>query len=145
MLFLASYCSYVRTSIFGRCLGPPSHCYVATSTGLVVPILHVCCILSRWANKNSSLRCSSRMCGMGCICRMLFSSFMSSNFRIHLSFWRILSRLAYDNTMQTYDVLRILNPDSTFNATKYDEYSPLYLSWASLCACLLVLTLPWCL
>ncbi|KAJ3720197.1 OPT oligopeptide transporter [Lentinula guzmanii] len=40
----------------------------------------------------------------------------------------ILSRSAYDNTMQTYDVLRILNPDSTFNATKYDEYSPVYLS-----------------
>ncbi|KAJ4477681.1 small oligopeptide transporter, partial [Lentinula edodes] len=40
----------------------------------------------------------------------------------------ILSRSAFDNTMQTYDVLRILNPDSTFNATKYDEYSPLYLS-----------------
>ncbi|KAH7881628.1 OPT oligopeptide transporter [Lentinula edodes] len=43
----------------------------------------------------------------------------------------ILSRSAYDNTMQTYDVLRILNPDSTFNATKYDEYSPLYLSFGS--------------
>ncbi|KAJ3783364.1 OPT oligopeptide transporter [Lentinula aff. detonsa] len=40
----------------------------------------------------------------------------------------ILSRSAYDNTMQTYDVLRILNPDSTFNETKYDEYSPVYLS-----------------
>ncbi|KAJ3868065.1 small oligopeptide transporter [Lentinula novae-zelandiae] len=43
----------------------------------------------------------------------------------------ILSRSAFDNTMQTYDVLRILNPDSTFNATKYDEYSPLYLSFGS--------------
>ncbi|KAJ4485254.1 OPT oligopeptide transporter [Lentinula aciculospora] len=40
----------------------------------------------------------------------------------------ILSRSAYDDTMQTYDVLRILNPDSTFNATKYDQYSPVYLS-----------------
>ncbi|KAJ3751338.1 OPT oligopeptide transporter protein-domain-containing protein, partial [Lentinula detonsa] len=46
----------------------------------------------------------------------------------------ILSRSAYDNTMQTYDVLRILNPDSTFNATKYDEYSPVYLSYVLFCA-----------
>ncbi|KIK65895.1 hypothetical protein GYMLUDRAFT_38376 [Collybiopsis luxurians FD-317 M1] len=40
----------------------------------------------------------------------------------------VLSRQAYDNQMNRYNVTRILNPDATFNATKYEEYSPMYLS-----------------
>ncbi|KAF5385559.1 hypothetical protein D9757_006749 [Collybiopsis confluens] len=42
----------------------------------------------------------------------------------------VLSRQAYNSTMQTYEVHKILNPDATFNATKYEEYGPLYLSYA---------------
>ncbi|KAF8839866.1 small oligopeptide transporter [Paxillus ammoniavirescens] len=38
------------------------------------------------------------------------------------------SRTSFDNTGATYNVTRILNPDGTFNATAYHEYSPLLLS-----------------
>ncbi|KIJ63337.1 hypothetical protein HYDPIDRAFT_29591 [Hydnomerulius pinastri MD-312] len=38
------------------------------------------------------------------------------------------SRTSFDNTGAEYDVSRILNPDGTFNATAYHEYSPLMLS-----------------
>ncbi|KIK94588.1 hypothetical protein PAXRUDRAFT_827828 [Paxillus rubicundulus Ve08.2h10] len=37
-------------------------------------------------------------------------------------------RTSFDNTGATYNVTRILNPDRTFNATAYHEYSPLLLS-----------------
>ncbi|TCD68598.1 hypothetical protein EIP91_010389 [Steccherinum ochraceum] len=40
----------------------------------------------------------------------------------------MLSRGAFDNTGKDYDVLRILNPDYTFNLEKYKAYSPLFLS-----------------
>ncbi|KAF5319633.1 hypothetical protein D9619_008684 [Psilocybe cf. subviscida] len=38
------------------------------------------------------------------------------------------SSTSYDNTGKKYNVLKIVNPDSTFNQEKYDAYSPLYLS-----------------
>ncbi|KIJ17039.1 PF03169 OPT oligopeptide transporter protein [Paxillus involutus ATCC 200175] len=38
------------------------------------------------------------------------------------------TRTSFDNTGATYNVTRILNPDGTFNATAYHEYSPLLLS-----------------
>jgi OPT family small oligopeptide transporter len=40
----------------------------------------------------------------------------------------ISSRKSYDNRGKTYNVTRILNPDSTFNEEAYKAYSPLYLS-----------------
>ncbi|KAF4623380.1 hypothetical protein D9613_001379 [Agrocybe pediades] len=40
----------------------------------------------------------------------------------------ISSRTSYDNTFKTYNVTRILNPDSTINLEAYHNYSPLYLS-----------------
>ncbi|KAE9404412.1 OPT oligopeptide transporter [Gymnopus androsaceus JB14] len=46
----------------------------------------------------------------------------------HGSYMPILSRSAFDNTMKTYNVSKILNSDYTFNATLYENYSPIYLS-----------------
>jgi OPT family small oligopeptide transporter len=43
-------------------------------------------------------------------------------------FMPVSSRISYDNTAQTYNVTRILNPDNTFNAEAYEAYSPLFLS-----------------
>lgn len=43
-------------------------------------------------------------------------------------FMPISSRTSFDNTGNTYDVSRILNPDSTINLEKYRAYSPLFLS-----------------
>jgi OPT family small oligopeptide transporter len=40
----------------------------------------------------------------------------------------ISSRKSYDNRGKTYNVTKILNPDSTFNEEAYKAYSPLYLS-----------------
>ncbi|KDQ52977.1 hypothetical protein JAAARDRAFT_137861, partial [Jaapia argillacea MUCL 33604] len=40
----------------------------------------------------------------------------------------ISSRKSYDNTLSSYNVTRILNPDSTLNYEKYLAYSPLFLS-----------------
>ncbi|KDQ52957.1 hypothetical protein JAAARDRAFT_61547 [Jaapia argillacea MUCL 33604] len=40
----------------------------------------------------------------------------------------ISSRTSYDNTMASYNVTRILNPDSTLNYEQYLAYSPLFLS-----------------
>ncbi|PPR08054.1 hypothetical protein CVT24_010853 [Panaeolus cyanescens] len=40
----------------------------------------------------------------------------------------ISSRTSYDNTGHSYNVSRILNPDSTFNLEEYKAYSPLFLS-----------------
>ena len=40
----------------------------------------------------------------------------------------ISSRTSFDNTGASYDVSRILNPDSTINLEKYHSYSPLFLS-----------------
>jgi len=40
----------------------------------------------------------------------------------------ISSRISYDNTMQTYNVTRILTPESTFDLQAYLNYSPLFLS-----------------
>ncbi|KIJ67169.1 hypothetical protein HYDPIDRAFT_37757 [Hydnomerulius pinastri MD-312] len=42
----------------------------------------------------------------------------------------ISSRSAFDNTGGPYNVSVILNPDSSFNVTAYEEYSPLFLSTA---------------
>lgn len=39
----------------------------------------------------------------------------------------ISSSTSFDNTGNKYQVLKIVNPDSTFNQEKYDAYSPLYL------------------
>lgn len=41
---------------------------------------------------------------------------------------RILSRTSYDNTGGTYDVMRILTPESTIDLEAYHSYSPLFLS-----------------
>ena len=43
-------------------------------------------------------------------------------------FMPISSRTSFDNTGASYDVSRILNPDSTINLEKYHSYSPLFLS-----------------
>lgn len=43
-------------------------------------------------------------------------------------FLPIMSRTSYDNTGAPYDVTAILGTDGTFNATAYEEYSPLFLS-----------------
>jgi len=43
-------------------------------------------------------------------------------------FMPISSRISYDNTMQTYNVTRILTPESTFDLQAYLNYSPLFLS-----------------
>ncbi|KAF9530830.1 OPT oligopeptide transporter [Crepidotus variabilis] len=43
-------------------------------------------------------------------------------------YFPISSRTSYTNTGKKYDVLEILNEDSTFNQEKYSAYSPLYLS-----------------
>ncbi|TFK67680.1 OPT oligopeptide transporter [Pluteus cervinus] len=43
-------------------------------------------------------------------------------------FMPISSRISYDNTGNTYNVTRILNPDSTINLEAYHNYSPLFLS-----------------
>ncbi|KII86297.1 hypothetical protein PLICRDRAFT_177860 [Plicaturopsis crispa FD-325 SS-3] len=43
-------------------------------------------------------------------------------------FMPISSRISYDNTGATYNVTRILNPDSTINMEAYKQYSPLFLS-----------------
>ncbi|KAA1468341.1 small oligopeptide transporter [Dentipellis sp. KUC8613] len=43
-------------------------------------------------------------------------------------FMPISSRTSYDNTMQSYNVTRILNADSTLNEEEYHKYSPLFLS-----------------
>ncbi|KAF9042221.1 small oligopeptide transporter [Panaeolus papilionaceus] len=43
-------------------------------------------------------------------------------------FMPISSRTSYDNTGGSYNVTRILNPDSTFNLEEYKAYSPLFLS-----------------
>jgi OPT family small oligopeptide transporter len=40
----------------------------------------------------------------------------------------ISSSSSFDNTGKKYQVLKIVNPDTTFNQEKYDAYSPLYLS-----------------
>lgn len=40
----------------------------------------------------------------------------------------ILARETFDNTGNSYDVLRILTPEMTFNQTAYEAYSPLFLS-----------------
>ena len=40
----------------------------------------------------------------------------------------ILSSDTYDNTGASYDVLRVLTPEMTFNETAYKEYSPLMIS-----------------
>ncbi|PBK98438.1 OPT oligopeptide transporter [Armillaria gallica] len=40
----------------------------------------------------------------------------------------ISSRGAYDNTGASYNVTRIINPDTTFNEEQYQAYSPLFLS-----------------
>ena len=40
----------------------------------------------------------------------------------------ISSSSSFDNTGKKYNVLKIVNPDTTFNQEKYDAYSPLYLS-----------------
>jgi OPT family small oligopeptide transporter len=40
----------------------------------------------------------------------------------------ISSRISYDNMLQTYNVTRILTPESTFDAAAYHSYSPLFLS-----------------
>lgn len=38
------------------------------------------------------------------------------------------SRTSYDNTGASYNITRIINPDSSFNITAYQGYSPLFLS-----------------
>jgi OPT family small oligopeptide transporter len=43
-------------------------------------------------------------------------------------FMPVSSRTSYDNTGNTYNVTRILNPDNTFNQEAYENYSPLFLS-----------------
>jgi len=43
-------------------------------------------------------------------------------------FMPISSRISYDNQMNTYDVKRILTPESTINLEAYHSYSPLFLS-----------------
>lgn len=40
----------------------------------------------------------------------------------------ISSRISFDNTGQSYNVTAIVNPDATFNAEQYLNYSPLFLS-----------------
>lgn len=40
----------------------------------------------------------------------------------------ISSSTSYDNTGKKYQVLKIINSDTTFNQEKYDAYSPLFLS-----------------
>lgn len=42
----------------------------------------------------------------------------------------ISSRTSFDNTQNTYNVTRILTSDSTFNATAYKEYSPIFIPTA---------------
>jgi OPT family small oligopeptide transporter len=42
----------------------------------------------------------------------------------------ISSRTSYDNTQHTYNVTRILTSESTFNATAYEEYSPIFIPTA---------------
>ncbi|KAG6330905.1 hypothetical protein ID866_8186 [Astraeus odoratus] len=42
----------------------------------------------------------------------------------------IQSRLVYDNTLNEYDVNRVLTPEATFNKAAYDAYSPLFMSLA---------------
>ncbi|KAI0073570.1 OPT superfamily oligopeptide transporter [Panus rudis PR-1116 ss-1] len=44
-----------------------------------------------------------------------------------LAYFPMLANSPYDRTGNPYDISRVLNPDSTFNATAFDEYSPLYL------------------
>ncbi len=41
---------------------------------------------------------------------------------------RISSRTSYDNTFNTYNVTRILTPESTIDLEAYHSYSPLFLS-----------------
>ncbi|KAE9403059.1 OPT oligopeptide transporter [Gymnopus androsaceus JB14] len=43
-------------------------------------------------------------------------------------FMPISSRISYDNTMQTYNVTRILKDDTTIDLDAYHAYSPLFLS-----------------
>jgi OPT family small oligopeptide transporter len=43
-------------------------------------------------------------------------------------FMPISSRTSYDNTMQAYNVTRILKPDSTIDLEAYHSYSPLFIS-----------------
>ena len=45
---------------------------------------------------------------------------------------RIMSRLAYDNTGQHYNVTKILRDDTTLDIDKYRAYSPLFLPYACL-------------
>ncbi|KAI9572533.1 OPT oligopeptide transporter protein-domain-containing protein [Boletus coccyginus] len=51
----------------------------------------------------------------------------------------ILSRHVFDNTMQPYNVTRILTPDLTLNMEAYESYSPLYMSYVLLFFFLLIL------
>ena len=41
-----------------------------------------------------------------------------------------MSRLAYDNTGQHYNVTKILRDDTTLDIDKYRAYSPLFLPYA---------------
>jgi hypothetical protein len=41
----------------------------------------------------------------------------------------IQSRLVYDNTMQPYNVSRILSPQLTLDMQAYESYSPLFMSY----------------
>ena len=46
----------------------------------------------------------------------------------HHGTYSISSRTSFDRFGQTYNVTRIINPDSTLNVALYESYSPLFLS-----------------
>ena len=42
---------------------------------------------------------------------------------------RMMSRAAFDNRGQTYNVSAILTPEGTLDIEKYKQYSPLFISY----------------
>ena len=119
--FVFFFCAYTLSDLSDR--------YWHSFSGFITPILYVRikCIIHKWCTSIKHIN-SSPIHGLLNICRQCLFIPNSTWIPQDLRSSRILSRTSYDNTGGTYDVTRILTPESTIDLEAYHSYSPLFLS-----------------